>query len=47
MEFQDIDELSLPFIDEERIKLLPKPTLNHYPRLPDNQINFNNIFDLD
>ena len=42
-----MDELNLRFIDEETIKLLPSPTLNHYYRIPKSEVNFGDIFDAD
>lgn len=47
MDCDNTEELSLRFVDEEAVKLLPKPTINNYSRLPNNVINYADIFDSD
>jgi hypothetical protein len=34
MDFDNADELSLRFIDEEAASLLPRPSINSYSRVP-------------
>ena len=47
MNCDNTDELSLQFVDKEAVKLIPKPTINNYSRLPDSIINYADIFDND
>ena len=47
MEADSKEELSLRFVDEEAVRLLPRPSINNYSRIPDSLINYPDIFDND
>lgn len=47
IDFYGSSELTLRYVDEEAVRQQPRPTLNSYPHIHRNPINFNDVFDID